>query len=364
MNTDNLRTYLALNRIPGLGPRRIARLERCLGDLSLCFTEKTRPLQSLGLPEPSIQALKQVDWGVVDKDLRWAEHPNHHILHWHAEHYPKLLKAIHAPPPILYVRGNLAKLSDRNFAIVGTRKPSSAGTYNAHTFSGALAKRGYCITSGLALGIDGVCHEAALAYPSSTVAVIATGVDITYPKRHHLLAEKIAAHGAIVSEFPLGTTPRDIHFPRRNRIISGLSLGVLVIEAAQKSGSLITVRHALEQGREVFALPGTLQNPMAAGCHALIKEGAALVETIDDILEALPEPYPPPFEKSIPKQQQPLANPMEQGVKWEEFETLSVDQVIERSGLPPNVVLAHLTELEIRGTIRCVPGGYMKVRHE
>ncbi|CAG0910748.1 unnamed protein product, partial [Cyprideis torosa] len=227
---------------------------------------------------------KQAD---IAADLNWLSHDKHYILPITSEQYPSLLRAIDDPPPLIYVVGDPNLLSYPQLAVVGSRNATRAGIANAEAFSLHLASAGLGITSGLALGIDTAAHRGALKADGITLAVAGTGLDGVYPARNRSLAEEIARTGALISEFPIGTRPSPENFPRRNRIISGLSLGTLVIEAAAKSGSLITARLASEQGREVFAIPGSIHNPLARGCHQLIRQGAKLVETGDDILEEL-----------------------------------------------------------------------------
>ena len=242
---------------------------------------------ALPLPPAGRAFLAAPGWDRVEPDLRWAEDESHHILTLHDLAYPRLLREIADPPPLLFVHGNPALLSRPQIAIVGSRNPSAGGRSLAEDFARSLCRSGLIVTSGMALGIDAASHQGALRAKGGTIAVAGTGPDRIYPARHRSLAQAIVEQGAIISEFSLGTPALPGNFPRRNRIISGLSLGVLVVEAACKSGSLITARLAAEQGREVFALPGSIHNPLARGCHRLIRQGAKLVEDIGDILEEL-----------------------------------------------------------------------------
>ncbi|MCI0655067.1 MAG: DNA-processing protein DprA, partial [Methylococcaceae bacterium] len=251
------------------------------------MTEPRHSLSALGLKQSTIDYLKSPDWAAIDNDFEWLNQPGHQAITLHDSRYPARLKEIAVPPPLLFVSGDPALLSTPQLSIVGSRNPSPSGVGTARNFAAALSGAGLCITSGLALGIDASAHEGSLNAGGKTVAVLGTGPDRVYPARHKQLAWKIAEKGCLVSEFPPGTRPKACNFPRRNRIISGLSLGVLVVEAAIQSGSLITARLALEQGREVFAIPGSIHNPLARGCNALIKSGAKLVETAQDILEEL-----------------------------------------------------------------------------
>ncbi len=223
---------------------------------------------------------------MVDEHLQWlASSKYHHIIRLGSPDYPKQLSEIPKPPEILFVSGSIEVLHQPQVAIVGSRNASPIGLETAYSFANELSKAGLVITSGMALGIDGAAHRGALEAHYPTIAVLGTGIDTIYPLRHTTLAEQITKQGAIISEFPLKTTPSPANFPRRNRIISGLSLGTLVVEASTKSGSLITARLAAEQGREVFAIPGSIHNPRAKGCHQLINQGAKLVENIEDILQ-------------------------------------------------------------------------------
>ena len=244
-------------------------------------------------------------WALADRALHWAETPNRRIITIFDPDYPDLLREIPAPPIVLFTHGNCAVLHDPQIAIVGSRKASHYGMEAAFHFARLLSERGFTVTSGLATGIDGSAHRGALDASSPTVAVYGCGIDRIYPSVHRELAEKIYACGVLLSEFPLGSPPRPYHFPRRNRIISGLCFGTLVVEAAAKSGSISTAMHALEQGREVFAVPGSIRNPLSAGCHLLIKQGATLVNEINDLIDQLPFVTPlasMPSEEAAPRE--------------------------------------------------------------
>lgn len=360
---NSLSHYLALIRIQQLGPAKCRQLEQHFDDLGDCFS---LPLQSLidsGVPKKIALQLKNPDWAAVERDLEWAKAPDQHILSWHDEQYPTLLKETVHSPPVLFIKGDIDCLQTQNLAMVGSRNPSIDGQNHAFSLAYALSEAGFTIVSGLALGIDGASHQGALKANSKTIAVVATGLDSVYPARHRGLAEKISHQGAIVSEFPLGTQPRACHFPQRNRIISGLSLGVIVVEAAIKSGSLITARYALEQGREIFAVPGSIHNPMAKGCHALIQQGAKLIEKVDDIIEEL-APFIPCGPKKEEKSGFRLEKRSQKLVKFVGYGTTTVDQLSQRSGLAVSEVSAQLLELELQGLVRTVPGGYMRVYDE
>ncbi len=281
---EPLRYWLALNRTPGVGTVTFHDLLERYGDPAGVFTSGTA---HPSLSPASSAWLKDPDWDLVDQDLRWLEGPDNHLLTLGHPDYPTLLAELPDAPPLLFVHGDPGVLSLPQLAIVGSRNPTPGGESTARDFARHLAAAGVTVTSGLALGVDGAAHEGALDAEGVTVAVMGTGLDRVYPARHRDLAHRIAVRGALVSEFAPGTPPKGDHFPRRNRIISGLSLGTLVVEAALRSGSLITARLASEQGREVFAIPGSIHNPLARGCHALIRQGAKLVETGQDILDEL-----------------------------------------------------------------------------
>jgi DNA processing protein len=251
------------------------------------FESAASEAPAFGLDARLLDYLRHPDWARAEQDLRWLDGPNRRAVRLSDSSYPTLLKELPDAPPLLYVCGDAKVLRRPQLGMVGSRNPTPSGTDNARRFAHSLTLAGLTITSGLALGIDGASHSAALAAGGSTVAVAGTGLDRVYPASHSELAERIASRGAIVSDFPLGTPPAPGNFPRRNRIIAGLCLGVLVVEAARHSGSLITARLAAEQGREVFAVPGSIHSPLSRGCHALIRHGAKLVETENDILEEL-----------------------------------------------------------------------------
>lgn len=313
---------------------------------------------AIGLAEASVEYLRDPTWRKVDQDLEWLAEAGHHLLTLQDPAYPPLLREITDPPPILFVLGQPSVLSTPQLAMVGSRNPSALGRTTAHEFAQCMAEAGFTITSGLALGIDAASHRGALAGTGLTVAVAGTGLDRVYPARHRELAREIVELGALVSEFPPGTAAQANHFPRRNRIISGLSMGTLVVEAAMKSGSLITARQALEQGREVFAIPGSIQNPLARGCNALIKEGAKLVETAQDILEEFGHfnadhgMCPVPSESDVD-----LQDEHEKILKSVAYTPTSVDTLVEETGLPPESISSVLLVLELQGFVSSAPGG-------
>jgi len=329
-------------------------------------------LCALGLSEAQADAVRGADPATVAPDLEWLEDEDNHLLRLTDSYYPSRLRDISRPPPLLFVRGEPRLLEMPQLGVVGSRNPTPGGADHAFEFAHHLSGAGFPITSGLALGIDAAAHEGALAAGGVTLAVVGTGLDRVYPARHRDLAHRIAAQGAIVSEFSIGTGVRPENFPRRNRIISALSLGVLVVEASLRSGSLTTARYALEQGREVFAIPGSIHNPLARGCHALIRQGAKLVETATDIIEELPpaEYSPPSLTDDMPLFP-PLASPAVPMFDREYYQVLeamghdpvSVDTLVQRTQLTAAEVSSILLRWELEGQIATCSGGrYVRAR--
>lgn len=299
----------------------------------------------------------------VEATLRWLSQPHHHLVTAEDPAYPEQLRAISDYPGALLLAGNKQALKTPQLAVVGSRAHSWYGEQWGRAFCEALARSGLSLTSGLAIGIDGVAHKAALAAGGITLAVLGNGPGQIYPKRHKVLAEQIIANnGAIISEFPLSVGPRPCHFPRRNRIISGLSRGVLVVEASLRSGSLVTAQCALEQGREVFALPGPLGNPGCEGPHWLIRQGAVLVTSAQDILEYLQNELPWLVETKYSSNQDEAALPFPELLANVGDEVTPVDVVAERAGQPVPLTVVQLLELELAGWIAAVPGGYVRLR--
>ncbi len=350
-STVKLENWLALNHVPDIGPVRFQRY-----------------LQH----DPMLQVLPRdikPDWQGVRRDLQWLEQNQHaHIITLADAHYPAALKEIASAPPVLYVLGDARCLSVPQIAVVGSRHPSSLGIKHAHSFAQQLSKLGLVITSGLAVGIDAAGHRGALAASRGrTIAVLAHGMDMIYPPKHVDLAEQIVARGCLVSEFPIGVMACAWHFPRRNRIISGLSMGVLVVEATLNSGSLITARYAMDQGRDVFTIPGSILSSKVKGCHHLIRQGAKLVDTIEDVTEEYPSLLKLIIRDrkssdkvtesltttNLSKQQLLLLDSID-------YDPTSVDAIVGRTGLTINVVGALLLELELQGLIIAVPGGYAR----
>ncbi len=316
----------------------------------------------LELDKTTRKALAEPDAAAIEHDLAWLDQPDHHLITFADAAYPELLRQIPDPPPVLFVRGRTDILCGPQLAMVGSRNPTAAGRRTAREFAVHLARSGLTITSGLAIGIDAASHEGALQAGGVTIAVCANGLDVVYPARHAELAARIAQTGAVLSEFPPGMPPLPEHFPRRNRIISGLSVGTLVVEAAVRSGSLITARLANEQGREVFAIPGSIHNPLARGCHRLLKDGAKLVESAADILDELAplaaiNAAAQPTSDASMQDDAPLDDEYRLLLQSIGFAPTAVDEIVERTGLTPGVVSSMLLALELRGHVESAPGG-------
>ncbi|MSQ71923.1 MAG: DNA-protecting protein DprA [Betaproteobacteria bacterium] len=343
-----LAAWIDLSLVPGLGGQTLRRLLTRFGLPRDVFRARRNLLEACSSAEIADRILRRDRGAGVRIALAWADSPGNGILTLADAGYPKQLFEISDPPALIYVRGNAALLSARSLAMVGSRNATPQGAANAEHFARSFSNAGITVVSGLALGIDTAAHRGGLAGIGSTIAVIGTGADIIYPKRNLSLTAEIAARGAIVSEFPIGTPPLAENFPRRNRIISGLSRGCLVVEAATMSGSLITARLAAEQGREVFAIPGSIHSPVSRGCHALIKQGAKLVESAADVLEELG-----PVVVSIPN-----TSDVDAGLLQHiGFDPCNIDDVVMRSGLTAETVSAMLLELELEGKVAALPGG-------
>ena len=361
MRFEDALPWLHLQRLTGGGASLRRLLEHFAGIEAICAAPRSDLLSLFDGDQTSVDAvLAGPDAGQFEAERAWLDDPFNHLVTITDSAYPPLLREIPDPPPLLFVRGDATLLGAPQLAVVGSRNPSRGGSDNARAFSDYLTRAGLVVTSGLALGIDACAHEAALAGGGATIAIAATGLDRVYPAAHRELAHRIAAQGALVSEFPLGTPPRREHFPRRNRLISGLSLGVLVVEAALKSGSLITARLAAEQGREVFAIPGSIHSPLARGCHALIRQGAKLVETAPDILEELGTlaqfvAVPPSAGATVPGT--PLDPAQQELLELMGYDPVEIDALIERSGLTPGSVSSMLLHMELCGLIEARPGG-------
>lgn len=348
-----LEARLRLHRLPELGPKRFRVLIEAFGSASKAISAPASAWRSLGLPPISADARRSPEIrDGASAALAWLERPAQHLLMWDQPEYPALLAQIDDAPPLLFVAGEPNILEKPQLAMVGSRRASRPGMDTAAAFSRSLASAGFVITSGLALGIDGAAHQAALDVGGQTIGVLGTGLENFYPQRHRQLAAAMIAQGsAVVSEFPLDAAPQAGNFPRRNRIISGLSLGVLVVEASMASGSLITAKLAAEQGREVYAIPGSIHHPGAKGCHQLIRDGATLVESIEHILDglrgwqALSRPAPIPVTH-------PLVALLHAAPHTSEGLAIA-------SGRPLSHVLAALTELELEGRVICESGRWL-----
>ena len=359
-----LAAWLRLCLIPGIGDATIRKLLGACGLPEQVFSASQAVLaQATGEAHAARVRAALGDAAInaaVETALRWQEGAENHIVTLADADYPRALLDAPDPPPLLYLKGRRALLASRAIAVVGSRNATAQGIANAESFAAALSRAGLCIVSGLALGIDTAAHLGGLAGAGSTIAVIGTGADIVYPARNRALAHRIAAQGLIVSEFPLGSAANAANFPRRNRIISGLSQGVLVIEAAQRSGSLITARLAGEQGRDVFALPGSIHSPLAKGCHQLIKQGAKLVDSVEDILDELGmrdaaagEAARPPAAAATATRHPALLDALG-------HDPVAVHALGARSGLDAGTLSAQLLELELAGHITQLPGGLVQ----
>lgn len=352
--------WLAARRTANLG---IAAIQHCQSHhLSIrdIFTASAEQLREIKLSDSLINAIQQVDWQAIEQDINWCQQHNTHIITLEEANYPDRLRHIPDQPFVLFAQGNVELLHAPSFSIVGARRASHLGLEYAEQFAYTLATHQLIINSGLALGIDGAAHTGALqACSASTVAVLGSGLQHLYPRRHLKLAQQILAQdGLIVSEFPPDNPPHRLHFPRRNRIISGLAQGILVVEAARKSGSLITADFALEQGREVFAIPGAINNPLAEGCHDLIKQGATLVQNPEDILQALgiTTKHQRQTEHSIE-----VAAALRPLLKVIDYQPTNLDKISQRMGYAATELSGQLLALELQGLIHRVPGGYMRV---
>jgi DNA processing protein len=294
----------------------------------------------------------------ADLALRWSREPRRILLTLDQPTYPKPLLETADPPALLYCIGRVDLLERPSLALVGSRNATAQGVRDAHSFARSLSDAGYTIVSGLALGIDAAAHRGGLAGSSSTIAVLGTGVDVSYPPANAALAEEIAANGLLLSEFPLGTPPARHNFPRRNRIISGLAQGTLIVEAALSSGSLITARAALEQGREVFAIPGSIHSPLSKGSHSLIKAGAKLVESAEDVLSELTPPAPGERQRARRRQaSQPSSASDAMLLEQMGAQPIDIDSLCARCELSAQQVTAHLLQLELDGRVAALPGG-------
>ncbi len=357
-----LNAWLTLIHVDKLGPVTLIKLLGHFSSPARILEASRSELQSRGIRKSIIDGILEPNEDAIQRDLAWLEHENHHVITIQDTSYPELLKQISDPPCVLYVLGkptlSVSLLTEPQLEIVGSRNASAYGKELATSFAQQLAINGLVITSGLASGVDGAAHRGALqADIGSTIAVAACGLDRVYPAEHRQLAEQIVQRGALVSEFPIGASPMPGHFPRRNRIISVLSLGTVGVEASMKSGSLITARLATEQGREVYATPGSIHNPLSKGGHTLIRNGAKLVETVEDVLEELKHHINlnsiESSQESVSedKQDSALDPQHEKILESMGYEPISIDVLIERSGLGVEVVSSILLILELNNQV-------------
>lgn len=346
--------WVALSSIAGLGDESLRKLLKAFGLPENIFAAPSSELAQVVRRDVARAIAEGPDVEALKDTREWLSQDENHIVTLADAHYPKSLLDLPDAPPMLYVKGRIELLNATSLALVGSRNATPQGEENAEAFAEVISQAGVTIISGLALGIDAAAHRGGLRGSGSTVAVVGTGLNTVYPARNKTLAHQIARAGALVSEFPLGTPPDRANFPRRNRIISGLSRGVLVVEAALSSGSLITARLAAEQGRDVFAIPGSIHSPFSKGCHSLIKQGAKLVESAQDVLEELhglsAKPASTDAELNEPSTDHPLFEHMG-------FDPVSVDALATRAQLSPEKISQTLLELELSGDISSLPGG-------
>ncbi|HQR24014.1 MAG TPA: DNA-processing protein DprA [Steroidobacteraceae bacterium] len=361
---DDPKPWLTLARAPGLHAGHLRDPEGASIPPLALLREPARSLGSLGLGAAMVEAIRNPSTAGLEADERWLAGSGRTLVTWGSPEYPALLATIPDAPLVLFVAGAAASLHLPQLAVVGSRNPTAIGRDTAEDFARHLAAAGFAITSGLALGIDAAAHRGALAGRGLTIAVLGCGLDRVYPRENAALAEQILAHGALVTDFPAGTPPLKQHFPRRNRIISGLAVGTLVVEAALQSGSLITARLAAEQGREVFAIPGSIHSPLSRGCHRLIRQGAKLVETADDIYAELGALVAglgslPAAEATEPQQDSGLSLDKDYEILLDAlgFEPAGVDTLVARTGLEAGAVASMLLILELEGRIAPQPGG-------
>lgn len=359
---QNYKDWLSITLAKGIGPSICKQLLSEFKNPQAILACQSTKLAGFGLKETTIETLLNPDEDQINKILDWLNKPRHHLITILDEDYPELLKSIHSAPPVLFAIGQREALGYIHFAIVGSRNPTSGGKKMAEEFAAELSKAGLNVCSGLALGIDYHSHLGALKANCSTVAVLGNGLNSIYPARHKKIARQIIEDGLLLSEYPPDTKPNPGNFPQRNRIISGMSTGVLVVEAAKKSGSLITANYALEQGRDVFALPGSIHNPLARGTHSLIKQGAKLVETVNDIIEELAPIASIVMNKAsfIESDKQEYDN-LEAEYKLlldsMGYDPVSVDKLVKLSGLTADAVSSMLLILELQGMIEFQQGG-------
>jgi len=363
-DTD-VREWLILANARMSGPQ-IADLVEHFGSTGAILLAGTGDLRRTGVAEAIAERVARPDLAATERALKWLQEPRHHIVHFTSPDYPGLLQQISDAPALMYVVGNPDALHLPALAIVGSRNPTRGGRQNAHDFAAHLGQTGFSILSGLAQGIDTAAHLGALAADAITVAFLGHGIDRIYPAENRALAHRIAERGALISEYPLGSSPRREHFPQRNRLISGCSLGTLVVEAARRSGSLITARLASEQGREVFAIPGSIHNTLSRGCHQLIRQGAKLVESAEDIVSELGPMVEHLSEQLMQNDNTAEAAPDLSGDRDDDYKLLidalghdpaTADDIAGKSGLTIEQVSSMLLILELEGKVEPLHGG-------
>ncbi|HEX3396320.1 MAG TPA: DNA-processing protein DprA [Steroidobacteraceae bacterium] len=362
--TAEVFAWMALSRAPALDVAGLSAAFERLGGISGFINSSDESRRGAGIPAAACEFLESAAAAPSAAERAWTLSPRHHLLGFTDRRYPKALRALERPPLALYVAGNADPLNDPQLSIVGSRNPTPAGRDTAFEFAESLAACGLAITSGLAEGIDSAAHRGALAAQGITLAVLGSGLDSIYPRGNRALSEEIRVQGALISEFPLGTPPRRENFPQRNRIIAALSLGTLVIEAARRSGSLITARLAADVNRELFAVPGSIHNPLSRGCHELIRQGAKLTETVADILSELN--FSAFFEgvRHASGSSRP-AGELETGMDKEHkilldalgFDPADLDMLVVRTGFKAEAVSSMMLILELEGHVQAAPGG-------
>ena len=370
MPFNNTESWLHLLNAPGLGYTRISKLLKVFGSASEITKQKQFP-DELKIPKQALNYFRQANNDTICLELHWLNKADNHLLTIEDALYPPQLLQSNDPPSALFVKGNIQALLLPQLAVVGSRNATQGGLNNTHAFCVNLAQKGLVITSGLAAGIDTQAHQAALDANGQTIAVMGTGINMIYPKANHQLAKIIASHGAVLSELPFNTPPNAHNFPRRNRIIAGLALGTLVVEATNKSGTLITARLSMENNRPVMAIPGSIHNPMARGCHHLIKQGAKLVESAQDIFEELTPSInmlsdqlqanlhklqERELEKPVETPNIVLSDSQQQIFQGLDFHPTSFDAIVEQTGFSSATVAADLLILELSGMIEKLPG--------
>ena len=359
---QDIKYWVAFNRIPGVGRARYAALEAYFGSLEMAWKAGPAELHRAGLDKRTISSI-QSRRPDIDPDKVMSDLQGRQILPltWHDPSYPDRLKQIYDRPAVIYVLGEIREQDDWAVAVVGTRKPTAYGREMAHLISTELVRNGITVVSGLARGVDSVAHHAALDAGGRTIAIQACGLDMVYPPEHRRLADEIAERGAVISDYPLDTRPRPDYFPRRNRIMSGLTLGTLVVEADEKSGALITAGYALEHNREVFAVPGNITSPMSQGTNRLIQEGAKLVTGIEDVLEELNLKLVP--EQLVMQELIEVSTPESDLLPFLSREPVHIDEVTRQSSLPVSTVSSALAMMELKGIVKQVGAmTYVKIR--